>query len=95
MSAAIASGLSEEDARTLPHRLARAGERPDTRPHRDADRLFVQVVVAATFPVFLGAAVVKRILAASSGHAGDPGRLSILREARVAARTCGSFALMG
>jgi hypothetical protein len=59
--------------------------------HRRADQVLFRVIYGATLPAFLLAATLAR-LAPGRRRAVRP---SPLREAQAAARTCGSFALMG
>lgn len=61
---------------------------PDGRRHSDA--VHFRLVYLASFPFCLLTALVARV-----GHAGEGAGRSILGDAKAAARTFGSFALMG
>lgn len=72
------------------------------QPRRRADALQFQLIYLATLPAFLVGTLVARLvpprLLPARRPAGRPGtssRLSVFGEAKAAARTCGSFALMG
>jgi hypothetical protein len=69
--------------------------KPDSR--RRADEVQFRLVYLFTLPVFVLAAFVARLRPArwKSRNAEAGSRSSIFGEARAAARTCGSFALMG
>lgn len=64
--------------------------------HRRADEILFRLIYGATLPAFLLAALVARFLPARRvARPGASSGLSIVREAKAAARTCGSLALMG
>ena len=64
---------------------------------RRSDEIQFLVVYLLTFPVFLVSSLARRLLSgrrpARSGIAGES--LSVIREAKASAQTCGSFSLMG
>lgn len=69
--------------------------RPATR--RRSDELQFRLIYGATFPAFLLGALARRAMSSKPSRAtgrAAPG-LSVFGEAKAAARTCGSFALMG
>lgn len=67
---------------------------PHTRRRRQ-DRALFQLIVVATFPAFYVAAFAVRLIPVGRAPESGRPRPSIFREATAAARTCGSFALMG
>ena len=64
-----------------------------SHPRRRADEVQYRLVYYATFPVFVLTALACRVLPRERRGRTDRG--SVVGEARTAARTCGSFALMG
>jgi hypothetical protein len=63
-------------------------------PTRREEALEYRLILAASFPVFLAAAVVARLLPSGRRHRPAAGPRSIIGEARAAARTFVPFAFM-
>ena len=70
-----------------------ATAQPATRKRADAVQF--RFIYLSTMPAFLLGAMALRLLPARLRRASAGARLSVFGEARAAARTCGSFALMG
>lgn len=60
---------------------------------RRADEVQFWAVYLLTLPVFLVSSLVGRLLRGRPGSTGE--RLSVIKEAKASAQTCGSFSLMG
>lgn len=97
MSAAVALRFAPprpgDDLRNRPPMRARTG----AHRRRGADEVQFRIVVLLTFPVFMLTALARHIRPGRKpDRTGSPlPRLSVLGEARAAARTCGSLSLMG
>lgn len=96
MNASFAPGFAAAAA-AAPSRgeRSRTAEPPRSPGRRRSDEVHYRLICLATFPFFLLAASAMRLVPARRPAAGAAPRLSVFREARAAAQTCGSFALMG
>ena len=64
-----------------------------TTPRWQSDQAQVRLIYIATFPVFLLATAILRLVPAR--RRSPPRPISVLREASAAARTCASLSLLG